>query len=468
MVDMNIKNGKIFAEPGLIEAGISIDNGKIAAIGKGSTLPKADKTIDAANKVIIPGGIDVHTHIEDLVYAYRDDFITGTKAAASGGITTVLEMPLGIEGKSVTEMFDMQLNVMKEKCLVDFGLIGAAGYNNIDSIKKLCEKGCIAFKTFMITPPEEEAELQDLAAKNDYYLLKIFSEIARTGLVASVHAENDSIITGEINRLLSEGKTDFYAHTESRPVIAEDEACARALILAHHAKVKLNLVHMSSENAFQFIRAAKRKRWDVTCEITPHHLFLTSEDGAKIGAWAKVDPPLRSKDDVAAAWKALNEGVIDMVASDHSPYRYSEKGNDNIFECGSGTPGVETLLPVMLDAVNKNRIPLERLVKTTSVNAAKRFGIYPEKGVIAVNADADLVIVDMGKEYTIKNENMFTKPKITVFDRMKIKGVIEKTIVRGTIIYDNGEFCVKKGYGQAVKPERNRDCQNRCSKGVQL
>ncbi|MBU7026153.1 MAG: allantoinase AllB [Theionarchaea archaeon] len=460
MADLNIKNGKVFLETGLIEAGISIDNGKIVAIGKENALLDADKTIDARNRVIIPGGIDVHTHILDLVYAYRDDFYTGTQAAASGGITTVLEMPLGIEGKSVTEAFDMQLNTMKEKCLIDFGLIGAAGQTTIDSIHELAQKGCIAYKTFMTNPPEEEAELRDLAAKDDYYLLKIFSEIARTGLVASVHAENDAIIQNEVNRLRAAGKKDFQAHTESRPPVAEDEACASALVLGHYTAVKLNLVHMSSNRAFSFIRTAKKKGWDVTCEVTPHHLLLTSENGTRIGAWAKVDPPLRSQEHVKAAWDALNDGTIDMVASDHSPYSHHEKESDNIFECGSGTPGVETLLPVMLDAVNKERIKLNRLVETTSRTPAKRFGIYPQKGVIAVNADADLVIVNMKKEYTIKNENMFTKSKVTVFDGMKVQGVIEKTLVRGTIVYDNGEFHVKKGYGAFITQRKQLPKEN--------
>jgi allantoinase len=449
MVDLTIKNGRILLETGLIEAGLTIDNGKIITIG--NPLP-ADKAIDAGGNIIIPGGIDVHTHIEDLNYSYRDDFVTGTKAAASGGITTILEMPLGIEGKSALDVFQMQLTAMKEKCLIDFGLIGSAGYTTIDAIPELARKGCIAFKTFMINPPEEEAELKDLAAKNDYFLLKIFSEIARTGLVASVHAENDALITHTIQQLLSLGRKDFQAHTESRPPLAEDEACARALILAHSAQVKLNFVHMSSKNAFSFIKAAKKNKYDVTCEVTPHHLFLTAEEGKRIGAWAKVDPPLRSAEHVVAAWEALNDGTIDMVASDHSPYGHHEKDSDCIFECSSGTPGVETMRPVLLDACNKGLLTLERLVEITSTNPARRFGIYPRKGVIAVNADADIVIVDMRRKYTIKNENMYTKNGITVFNGMEVQGVIEKTLVRGEIVYDGGEFHGEKGYGEFVTP----------------
>lgn len=455
-MDLNIINGNIFLEDGLVEAGLSIDQGKIVVIGRESALPRAQDTIDATHKIIIPGGIDVHTHILDLNYSYRETFITGTQAAASGGITTVLEMPLGIEGKTVLDVFDLQLKAMDEKCLVDFGIIGSAGYTSIDFIPELARRGAVAYKTFMINPSEEEAELKDLAAKDDYFLVKIFSEIAKTGLVSSVHAENDAIIANEIKRLVSIGKKDFKAHTESRPCIAEDEACMRAILLAHHANVKLNLVHMSSKNSFEFIRRAKQKGWDVTCEITPHHLFLSSEDGEKIGSWAKVDPPLRSRGHVIAAWKALNDGTINFIASDHSPYSDDEKDvsqkDNNFFEVGSGTTGLETIIPMMLNAVNKKRITLQRLVETTSTNPAKRFGIYPKKGTISLNSDADLVIIDMQKEYTLRSERMHTKPKITVFDGKKIRGAIEKTLVRGNVVFDSGEFYEEKGYGEFITP----------------
>jgi allantoinase len=456
IIDLNIVNAKVFLEDGLVEACIGIDQGKVVVIGKESAIPKAEETIDSSGKIIIPAGIDVHTHILDLIFEYRETFVTGTKAAAAGGITTVLEMPLGIEGKSVLEVFDMQLDVMRKRCLVDFGIIGSAGYSSIDTIAKSAQRGVVAFKTFMINPSEEEAELKDLAAKDDYFLLKIFSEIAKTGLVSSVHAENDIIIANEMATLVSQGKTDFNAHTASRPAISEDEACMRAILLAHHTNTKLNLVHMSSKNSFEFIRRVKQKKWDVTCEITPHHLFLTSEDGEKLGSWAKVDPPLRSRDHVVAAWHALNDGTIDMIASDHSPYSDEEKDvnqkNVNYFEVGSGTTGLETLLPLMLDAVNKKKTSLQRLVESTSTTPAKRFGLYPRKGTITLGADADLVIIDMNKEYILKNENLFTKPKVTIFNGRKLRGKIEKTLVRGNVVYDSGDFHVDKGYGEFITP----------------
>ncbi|MFX1284046.1 MAG: dihydroorotase family protein [Promethearchaeota archaeon] len=456
IIDLNIVNAKIFIEDGLVDASLGIDQGKIVVIGRESVLPKAQQTINASDKIVIPGSIDVHTHILDLIFDYRETFVTGTKSAAAGGITTILEMPLGIEGKTVLEVFDMQLDVMRKKCLIDFGLIGSAGYSTIDTIAESAQKGAIAFKTFMINPSEEEAELKDLAAKDDYFLLKIFSEIAKTGLVSSVHAENDVIISNEIKTLISLGKIDFNAHTASRPAISEDEACMRAILLAHHANVKLNLVHMSSKNSFEYIRRAKQNDWDISCEITPHHLFLTSEDGEKIGPWAKVDPPLRSRDHVIAAWRALNDGTIDMIASDHSPYSDDEKDvnqkNNNYFEVGSGTTGLQTLLPLMLDAVNKKKTTLRRLVESTSTTPAKRFGIYPRKGTITLGADADLVIINMQKEYTLKSENLFTKPKITIFEGMKLKGSIEKTFVRGNLVYDTGTFHVEQGNGEFITP----------------
>ena len=325
MVELQIVNGKIFFENDLINASLSIDEGKIVAIEKKSPVTNAKEIIDTTNKIIIPGGVDVHTHILDLVYSYRDDFFTGTQGAASGGITTVLEMPLGIEWKTAIESFEMQLEEMQKKCIVDYGLIGAAGHNTIDSIQELAKRGVVAYKTFMINAPEEEAELKDLAAKNDYYLMKIFAEIAKTGLVSCVHAENDAIIAHEINRLISQGRTDFQAHTESRPAISEDEACLRAMLLANHLNTKLNLVHMSSRTAFDYIRRAKAMGWDVSCEVTPHHLLFTTDEARKIGPWLKVNPPIRSKDHNDAAWEALIDSTIDFIASDHSPYSHEEK-----------------------------------------------------------------------------------------------------------------------------------------------
>lgn len=460
MVDLNIINGMVFLENSLVKVDLSIDQGKIVAIAKEEALPKAEKTIDAKKRIIIPGGIDVHTHILDLIFSYREDFVTGTKAAAAGGITTVLEMPLGIEGKTALESFDLQLKDMQKKCLVDFGIIGSAGYNTIEAIPELAKRGVVAFKTFMLDAPEEEAELKDLAAKNDYFLLKIFSEIAKTGLVSSVHAENDAIIAHTIEELQEQNKTDFQAHTNSRPAIAEEEACIRAMMLANEAKAKLNLVHMSSKNAFEYIGRAKARGWDVTCEITPHHLFFTEEDGEKIGTWLKVNPPIRSKEHQVAAWQALNDGTIDFVASDHSPYSHEEKDmenkDNNIFECGSGTPGLETMLPALLAAVNNQKISLKRLVEVIAINPAKRFGLFPRKGAIRIGADADLVIIDMQKKYRVKNEDMYTKMKITVFDGMEIQGAIEKTLVRGNLVFDSGDFPIKPGYGEFITPEQQK------------
>jgi len=257
MVDLNIINGKVFIDNELVDTNLSMDKGKIVNIGKSAKLPQAERTINAENKLILPGGIDVHCHILDLIFSYREDFVTGTQAAAAGGITTFLEMPLGIEGKSVLESFDMQLEAMKEKSIVDFALIGAAGHSNIDTIKELAARGVIAFKTFMLDAPEELSELKDLSSKNDHYLLEIFTAIRETGLVSSVHAENDAIISNRIQHFIQSKQTNFQAHTDSRPPISEEEACVRAMMLANNSQTKLNLVHMSSKDSFRYIQLAK-------------------------------------------------------------------------------------------------------------------------------------------------------------------------------------------------------------------
>lgn len=460
MVDLNIINGRVFIENELANTNLSVDKGKIVAIGKIAKLPHAEKTINAENKLILPGGIDVHTHILDLIFSYREDFFTGTQAAAAGGITTFLEMPLGLEGKSVLESFNMQLEAMEDKSIVDFALIGAAGYSNIDTIKELAAKGVVAFKTFMLDAPEELSELRDLSSKNDHHLLEIFSAIRETGLLSSVHAENDAIISNRIQHLIQSKQTSFQDHTNSRPPISEEEACVRAMMLANNSQTKLNLVHMSSKNSFRYIQQAKKMGWDVTCEITPHHLFLTSENGAQIGSWAKVDPPLRSKEHVVAAWEALNNGTIDFVASDHSPYSHEEKAEVNrkkgLFDVGSGTPGLDTMYPLMIDAVNRKKLSLSRLIEVISKNPSKRFGLYPKKGKIALNSDADIIMVDMNKEYSLRNEEMFTKQKVTIFDGLELKGKITQTLVRGSVVFDENQFNVEEGYGSFITPtEKN-------------
>jgi allantoinase len=456
MVAVNIINGLVFSEQKLVKKSISIDKGKIVFLGSATSLPKAERTIDASKKVILPGAIDVHTHILDLVFSYRDDFLTGTQGAASGGVTTFLEMPLGLKNKTALESFDRQLQAMQKKCLVDFALIGSAGRSTIDAIPLLARKGAVAFKTFLLNASDEEWELKDLAAGDDYSLLRLFSAIAKTGLVSCVHAENDAIISQTMRQLQAEGRTDFSAHTASRPPIAEDEAAMRAMVLANRAQTKLHLVHMSSKQSFENIKLAKTRGWDVTCEITPHHLFFTDQEAAKIGPWLKVNPPIRSAVHQQAAWQALNDGIIDFVASDHSPYSLAEKDltakENNIFAIGSGTPGLETMFPVMLDAVNKSKLPLARLVEVLATGPAKRFGLFPRKGTIAVGSDADLVIVDMNKECTLKSENMYTKSKITVFDGRTVKGKIEQTLVRGKVIFANDTITAEAGYGQFISP----------------
>jgi len=208
--------------------------------------------------------------------------------------------------------------------------------------------------------------------------------------------------------------------------------------------------------AQQMKEEIKQKGWNVSCEITPHHLFLTSKKAAEIGSWAKSDPPIRSEEHVEAAWKALDDGTIDMVATDHSPYSHEEKDvstqEKGIFGVGSGTPGLETMIPLLLDAVNKKKVTLKRLVEVTSSNPALRFGLYPRKGSISLNSDADLIFVDMNKEYSIKNEDLYTKQKISIFEGWKLRGKIERTMIRGKVIFENGDFLVEKGNGFFITP----------------
>lgn len=450
--DLNIMNGQVVTEHGVFGASISVKNGKIWAIGGRSSLPRAKDELDVHGNFVLPGVIDTHVHIEGMGCSEREDFSTGSKAAASGGVTTYLEMPQSIPPVTTITAFEKKLQLMKANSFVDFGLYAGVGSTNLDAIDDFVKQGAIAFKTFMMVPAPSEKDSQGFNVTNDGSLIELFKQVGKTRLVLNIHAENDGIIKYLIKKLKREGVKGPRAHTLSRPPIAEVEAVSRAIMLARGTGARIHIVHISSKEAIELVRQAKLSGQQVTTEVCPHHLLMTAEDFNRIGILGKYDPPLRSTGDLEACWNAINDGTISSVVSDHAPYTREEKGIDleNIFDIASGAPGIETLLPVMLTQMNSERITLEKLVEVTSVNPAKLFGIYPRKGAIEIGSDADFVIVDLQRASEIREENLYTKQKMSVFNGWKIKGMPIATIVRGEIVMNEGEIVGERGYGRFI------------------
>ena len=446
IVDIVIKNGLAVLPSGITQSSIVIDGGKIIGI-MNSSEPQADRVIDAKGKVVLPGMIDMHVHLRDPGFPERENFESGTRAASAGGVTTVIDMPNTVPATVTLEAFNEKKAIADKKSLVDFGFIGGAGEVPKEDIIQLTDAGATAFKSFLI------ARFKELAA-SDYTLFKHMQLLGELDRPLLVHAENGNLVDKFMEEAIASGRTDPMAHCDFRPPICEIEAVMRTVTLAAETDVHLHICHMSAAGSVDILEYAQTMGQMVTGETSTNYLLFTRETMEERGPYAKVDPPLRSKEDQVRLWEGLNDGTIDVLASDHAPYtkEEKEKGWDNIFDAPSGGVVIETTLPLMLDAVNNDKISLERLVEVFSTNPAQMNGLYPKKGDLVLDADADIVICDMDMPFHIKGENLKTIQKITPYEDMKGKGMPVMTLVRGEVVFENGQVIGKPGYGAFQAP----------------
>jgi len=445
-IDIVVKNGTLVLPSGLWEGSLIIDEGKIIGIMKSSE-PKADRVINAAGKYVLPGMVDMHVHLRDPGNPERENFESGTRAAAAGGVTTVMDMPNTIPATVTVKAFEEKKIIVSKKSLVDFGLVAGAGDVPEEELRGLANAGAVAYKSFMI------ARFKELAA-DDWQLRKNFEIIADEGLPCLIHAENQVIVDRGMAEAKRLGRVDPLAHCEFRPPMAEAEAASRALMFAEEAGMHLHVCHITSGSVVDILEEAQIRGVDATGETSTNYLLMNEETMKERGPYAKVDPPLRTEADQARLWDALNDGVIDVLASDHAPYTKEEKerGWKNIFDAPSGGVVIETTLPLMLNAVNEGRIGLERLVEVFSENPAMINSVYPKKGALNIGADADVVIIDMDKPFKIRGEDLKTIQKITPYEGIEGIGAPVMTLLRGSVIYEDGQVVGKPGQGKWLQP----------------
>ena len=445
-VDVVIKNGVLVLPSGLWEGSLVIDEGKIMGIMK-SGEPKADRVVDAKAKYVLPGMVDMHVHLRDPGNPERENFESGTRAAAAGGVTSVMDMPNTVPATVSVKAFEEKKAIAARKSLVDFGLIAGAGEVPEGELRGLAKVGAVAYKSFMI------ARFKELAA-DDWQLRRNFEIIADEGLPCLIHAENQVIVDRGMVEAKRLGRMDPMAHCEFRPAIAEAEAVSRVLMFAEESGVHLHVCHLSCSDAVDILEEAQMRGVDASGETSTNYLLMIQEAMMGSGPYAKVDPPLRTEVDRARLWEGLNEGVIDVLASDHAPYTKEEKerGWGNIFDAPSGGVVIETSLPLMLNAVNDGMIGLERLVEVFSTNPALINGLYPVKGALNLGADADVVVVDMDKSFVIRGEELKTIQKMTPYEGIEGIGAPVMTLLRGTVIYEDGQVIGKPGYGKWLRP----------------
>ena len=439
-VDLVVRNGKLVSPRGIIEGGIAIDEGVITTVAKTLNLPKADTTINADGNVVLPGVLDGHTHTT----LPPENSKSGTKAAAKGGITTILEMPGTQMGCFNPKEFKEKKDLFESTSYVDFCLNAgcSSGYKE-GNLTDMWRLGATGVKFFVSSAGPKWPQTFDGE------ILDRFHELARCNGLALIHAENDHILRYNSEKLRNLGRTDYAAHLECRPPIAEIECGQRIIRYLKETSCRGLIVHTSLPETVWNVRKAKREGVEVYVETCPQYLYLTDKDVKERGPWVKFAPPARSDDVRLEMWRLLGKGWIDTVATDHAPYSIGDKerGMNDIFAAPNGIPGLETFLPLLLNGFNDGYISLECLSAVISENPARMYGIYPKKGSFLPGSDGDFVIVDLKKEAIIKNEEQITACGWSPYDGFKVKGMPSTAAIRGKIILEDGEVVGKEGNG---------------------
>lgn len=452
MPDIFIKNTRIYYNNSLQPAELLIERGKITKIAKDLRVPSSDLIIDAEGALTLPAGIDVHVHFRDPGLNAKENWHTGSCAAAAGGITTVIDQPNTIPPTTDRRAFEQKLKLARTKSVVDFGINGGVT-GNLEKLKELWKLGVTAFGEIFMAESTGGLNIDEETFE------EALVEIKRLDALATIHAEDDKMRL-ELEGLLKGDVSPDY-HSKVRPNACEAAAVQKALELISKLKVRSHFCHISTLEAVGMIRKekylAKRDKKEplFTSEVTPHHLFLSTRDWDRLGAFGKMNPPLRGNHSIKALVNAINDGTIDMVASDHAPHLESEKDVD-IKVAPSGVPGVETLMPLMLAAVKKNILPLGQMIMLTSWNPAKAFGLDNlGKGRLEVGFDADLIIVNPRELQPIKAEMLHSKAGWTPFEGMEAV-FPQYTISRGEIIWMEEAISAKPGRGNFLEGKGKR------------
>ncbi len=445
IADLVVHGGTIVTPDTQYLASIAIKDGKILAIGEKDAMPEAKETLDATGLHILPGAIDVHVHFRDPGYPQKEDFASGTAAAAFGGVTTVFDMPNTLPAISDAASLAEKHAIAGAKAHVDYGLYAVLGEDSLPNIGELIEGGVIGFKCYMgntfgrIPSPTTGA------------MLELFELVAPTGKRISLHAETNSIMERREARLRAMGRTDPLAHLAARPAVVATEAVARAAILAEWTGARIHILHISSAAELRPLAEAKARGVDITGETCPQYLLLSADDYEAKRGVIRVNPPVRETENQDPIWRALADGTIDMIATDHAPHSIEEKTRDDIWTVDCGFPGVETQMPLMLTELDRRGANLSDYVRWSAEKPAKCWGLYPTKGALMVGSDADLAIVDTNREWTIDDAQIQSTAKISPWHGMKATALPIHTIVRGRFaMKDRALQDSAKGWGRSV------------------
>ena len=458
-MDLVVKGGKVWTPGGLIEADIAVHQGKVAALAKPTALPDSfSAVIEAKGKVVIPGLVDTHTHHREPGFTHKEDITTATQAAAAGGVTLSIGMPNVDPPTTTVERYRNVIEISKKKALVDFNHNPSGTVP--EEISKLAEAGCLGFKIFMVRDTGRDyPHMPGIGLHNHGALFRCFEEVAKTGLPLMIHPHDQDLMDVIEQKYWQRGDRSPQAYARAYrdfDGIIWDTAIATILRFQKATGVKLHILHMSTPGGLEMARRAKEEGRPVSVEVNPWALFLGSWENVEklgpycLGFWVP-------EHHVETLWKGIDDGTVDLIGTDHAPHTKEEKdvGWKDMWKSPGGEPQIQDYLKLFLTAVNEGKLTLDKLVRITSYNPARIFGVLPRKGVIQVGSDADLVIVDMNKEETITNETTYTRVGWTPYHGRKVKGVPVYTIVRGKVVMRDGKVIGKPGDGEFVTPVKS-------------
>ena len=447
-MDLIIKNGTVVNACGSFRADVGVSDGKIVCLADRIDASGSDQVVDADGRLVLPGAIDAHTHLAmpfgGTVSA--DDYYAGTRAAACGGTTTVFDFAMQDFGEKMTDTVKRRDALAAPNAAVDYSFhvaVKDVANGLIDGIGECAAIGIPSFKVFMV---------YDFGV-TDGVFFQVLQKAREVGALIEVHAENNELVNTLTRQYLAEGKTGAWYHYMSRPEFVEGEADLRAIQWAKATGAPLYIVHLANKQGVEAVTKAKDEGYEIYAETCPQYLEFTSEvyqreDGRNF----VCSPPMKGAESRAALWEAIRRGDIDTVATDHCPFQSYEKdwGKDDFTKIPNGCAGIENMYPYMLSAANSGRISFEKAVALCAANPAKIFGCRT-KGEIAVGKDADLVIYDPEKEFTITNEKMHSDCDHTIWEGVTVHGYPVRTYSRGRLVYRDGEFVGEKGWGKLVR-----------------
>ncbi len=447
-----IRGGEVILPTGRATVDIAVQGGTISAIG--TDLRSAAEVIEARGLIVVPGLVDAHVHFNEPGRADWEGWEAGTRGAAAGGVTTVLEMPLNAHPPTITAAdFDAKHTVASRKACVDFGLWGGLVNDNLADLAGLAARGVVGFKAFM-----SESGVDDFRRVPDGVLAAGLKAAARLGIVVGVHAESHEMVERLSSEIRARRELDRLAWCRARPAAAELEAIRRLVSCVRGAGpgARAHVVHVSGAEGLAEVHAAREWGLSVTAETCPHYLAFTEQDFERVGPALKCAPPIRDAASRERLWAALLAGRVDLVGSDHSPCPAADKqkGEHDVWQAWGGVAGIQATLPVLLtEGVHARGLSLERVADLTATAPARLFGLYPRKGAIVVGADADFALVDPLRTWTFGPEQLHTRSGISPYLGRTFRGAVVRTIVRGRTVFQDGVVVGEPGWGRFVRPQ---------------